>query len=115
MCNQQRLRSACAYAQSDQSLCELLQCSASVQLLSEHHLESLSLNGCCTGLSESSHVEMPHCCKSHVAAHFIYSLGLTCSARKLFFLHMKMKGTDKPAQSDQHLWYSFSFLERTSA
>ena len=39
-----------------------------VKLLNEHHLEVLSLNGGFTGLSESTHVKMPHCWKSHVAA-----------------------------------------------
>ena len=38
------------------------------KLLTEHHLEFLSLKGGCTGLSESIHVKMPHCWKSHVAA-----------------------------------------------
>ena len=37
-----------------------------VKLLTEHHLEFLSLTGGCTGLSESTHVKMPHCWKSHV-------------------------------------------------
>ena len=41
----------------------------SVKLLAEHHLEFLSLNGGCTGLSESTLVKMPHCWKSHVTAH----------------------------------------------
>ena len=40
-----------------------------VKLLTKHHLEFLSLKGGCTGLSESIHVKMPHCWKSHVAAH----------------------------------------------
>ena len=39
----------------------------SVKLLTEHHLEFLSLKGGCTGLSESIHVKMPHCWKPHVA------------------------------------------------
>ena len=38
-----------------------------VKLLNEHHLEFLSLKGDCTGLSESIHVKIPHCRKSHVA------------------------------------------------
>ena len=41
----------------------------SVRLLNEHNLEFLSLTGDCTGLSESALVKMPHCWKSHVAAH----------------------------------------------
>ena len=41
----------------------------SVKLLSEHHLEFLSLKGGYTGSSESTLVKMPHCWKSPVAAH----------------------------------------------
>ena len=71
MCDQQCLRSACAYAQSDQSLCLSLEYSLTVKLLTEQHLEFLSLKGGCTGSSESAHVKMPHCWKSHVTAHYI--------------------------------------------
>ena len=39
--------------------------SMGVKLLTEHHLELLSLKGGCTGLSESTHVKTPHCWKSH--------------------------------------------------
>ena len=41
----------------------------SVKLLTEHHLEFLSLNGGCTVSSETILVKMPHCWKSSVAAH----------------------------------------------
>ena len=68
MCDQQRLRPACAYAQSDQSLCSPLEYSMSVKLLTEHHLEFVSLTGGCTGSSESTLVKVPHCWNSHVAA-----------------------------------------------
>ena len=64
----QRLRSVCAYAQSDQSFCLSLEHSMTVKLLTEHYLEFLSLKGGCTGSSESTHVKMPHCWKSHIAA-----------------------------------------------
>ena len=40
----------------------------SIKLMSEHHLEFLSLKGGCTGSSESTLVKIPHCWKSHVAA-----------------------------------------------
>ena len=40
-----------------------------VKLLTEHYLEFLSFKGVCTGSSGSSLVKMPHCWKSHVAAH----------------------------------------------
>ena len=67
MCNQQRLRPACAYAQSDQSLYKSLDYSMNIKLLTEHHLEFLSLTGGCSGLSESTLVKMPHCWKPLVS------------------------------------------------
>ena len=66
----QGLRSACIYGQFDQSLCLSLENSMSVNLLTEHHLEFLSLKGGCTGSSESTFVKMPHCWKSQFTAHF---------------------------------------------
>ena len=42
----------------------------SVKLLTEHHLEFLSLKGSYTGLSESTLVKMSNCWKSHVMAQF---------------------------------------------
>ena len=61
-----------AHMRSLISLCLLLEYSTSVMLLTEHHLEFLSLKGGCRGSSESSLVKMPHCWKSHVAAHLLY-------------------------------------------
>ena len=47
-----------------------------VKLLTEHHLEFLSFTGGCRGSSESSHVKMPHCWKSHARAQlYIYLHG----------------------------------------
>ena len=43
-----------------------------VKLLTEHHLAFLSLKGGCRGLSESTHIKMPHCWKSHAMSHFFY-------------------------------------------
>ena len=40
-----------------------------VKLLTEHHLEFLSLKGGCTGLSESTLVKRPYSWKSYVATH----------------------------------------------
>ena len=62
MCDQQRLRPACAYAQTDQSLCWSREYYISVKLLTEHRLEFLSLKGGCTDSSESTLVKMPHSC-----------------------------------------------------
>ena len=51
----------------------------SIKLLTEPHLGFLTLKGGCTGLSESIHVKMPHCWKSHVAAHCYYDERWQCS------------------------------------
>ena len=67
-CALQSLRSACAYAQSDQSLCKSFEYSMTVKLLTEHHLEFLSLKGGCRGSSEFTHVKMSYCLKSHALA-----------------------------------------------
>ena len=80
MCDQRSLRSACTYAQSDQSLCWLLEDSISVKLLTEHHWKFLSLKSSCTGSYESILVKMPHCWKSHVAAHYCYHQQIGCPA-----------------------------------
>ena len=40
-----------------------------VKLLTEHHLEFLSLKGGCRGSSESTLVKISNCWKSHAAAH----------------------------------------------
>ena len=40
-----------------------------VKLLTEQHLEFLSLKGGCIGSSESTLVEMSNCWKSHATAH----------------------------------------------
>ena len=41
-----------------------------VKLMTEHHLEFLSLQGGCRGSSESTLVKMSHCWKSHAMAQF---------------------------------------------
>ena len=41
-----------------------------IKLLTERHLEFLSLKGGFTGLSESTLVKMSHCWKSHATAQF---------------------------------------------
>ena len=42
-----------------------------VKLLTEHHLEFLSLTGGCRGSSESTLVKMSNCWKSHAAAQIV--------------------------------------------
>ena len=71
ICDKQRLRSACAYAQSDRSLYWSLEYSMFVKLLTEHQLEFLILKGGRTGSSESTLIKMPHCWKLHVATFYL--------------------------------------------
>ena len=47
----------------------------SVKQQTEQHLEFLGLIGGCPALFESVHVKMPHCWKSHVAAHVLIRMG----------------------------------------
>ena len=65
MSDQQNLRSACAYAQSDQNLCFSLEYSLTVKLLTEHHLEFLTLKGGYTGLS--LHLSKCHIVGNHMS------------------------------------------------
>ena len=58
----------CVTSKAPQSLCWPLGYSMNVKLLTEHHLEYLSLKGACTSLSESTVVKMPLCWKSRVMA-----------------------------------------------
>ena len=44
-----------------------------VKLLTERHLEFLSLKGGCRGSSESTPVKMSNCWKSHAMAHISIS------------------------------------------
>ena len=48
-----------------------------VKLPTEHHLEFLSLKGGCRGSSESTHVKMSNCWKSHSAAKIISCIQVT--------------------------------------
>ena len=57
--------------QPKQSLCWSLEYSIPVKLLTEHHLECLSLKGGSRGSSESTLVKMSHCWKSCDAAHIL--------------------------------------------
>ena len=53
-----------------------------VKLLTEHHLEFLSLNGGCRGSYESTLFKMSNCWKSHATAHMYMRLnGKQCTAR----------------------------------
>ena len=53
-----------------------------VKLLTEHHLEFLSLTGGCAGSSESTLVKMSNCWKSHAAAQILLSRQLGAKAKR---------------------------------
>ena len=63
----------------DQSLCESLEYSMTVKLLTVQHLEFLSLTVGCVGLSESTLVKLTQCWKSHVVAQILWHVRLSCS------------------------------------
>ena len=65
-----------------------------VKLLTEHHLEFLSLEGGCTDSSESTHVKMPHCWKSHALAHL--ALQQIQSHSYLIFISHNKRESYKP-------------------
>ena len=52
-----------------------------VKILTEHHLEFLSLKGGCRGSSESTLAKMSPCWKSHALAHLlVQDLGIVLSS-----------------------------------
>ena len=58
-----------------------------VKLLNEHHFEFLSFKGGCRGSSESTHVKMPHCWKSHATAQILkWSSGMALAASRLCYI-----------------------------
>ena len=73
LCATSKVSERPAHMRSLIRLCWSLEYSISVKLLTEHHLKFLAYKGGCTGSSESTLVKMPHCWKSHVTAHIVFS------------------------------------------
>ena len=67
--------------------------------MTEQHLELLSFKGGCTGLSESTHVKMPHCWKSHDMAQIFTYLDLPLFSELL----RQYTGICQPLPHVQHL------------
>ena len=84
MCDQYRLLSAFAYAQSDKSLCLSLEYSMTVKLLTEHNLGFLRLKGGCTGSSECTHVKC-HIVEGHISR-LLFVWVLWCQISLVFYL-----------------------------
>ena len=66
-----------------------------IKLLNEQNLEFLSLKEGFTGSSESIHVKMPHCWKSHVAAQFCHSIRSNKDELYIFKILLKVGTPDK--------------------
>ena len=102
------LISACAYAQSYQSLCKSLKCSLTVKRLTGKRLEFLSLNKSYTGSSESTLVKIPHCLEST----FHGSIMLTVLKRTVS-KHMINKNSklcaERPSKKDQILVFKTDY------
>ena len=64
-----------------------------VKLLTEHHLEFLSLKGGCIGLSESTLVKIPHCWKSHFTAQLSFTEYIVIETRDTKLLHVSTRYT----------------------
>ena len=60
-----------------------------VKLLTEHHLEFLSFKRGCRGSSESTHVKMPHCWKSHALAQFLFRMDTQNKTVGVFSLYFR--------------------------
>ena len=63
-----------------------------VKLLTEHNLKFLGLKGGCRGSSESTHVKMQHCWKSHALALIVIVLfaGTPCPSQSMMSLVMDL-------------------------
>ena len=79
----------------------------SVKLLTEHHLEFLSLKIGCTGTSESTLVKMPHFWNSHVVSS---RLVFTEIDYKIYFWHTANTGLDPVAEGDQLIGSATGYL-----
>ena len=80
-----------------------------VNLLTDYHLGFISLNGGCTSSSESTLVKMPHCWKSHVAAHIsliVSTVFQPAHAVLLLVAISRNEGSGKPVQTRLSLFYS---------
>ena len=62
-----------------------------VKLLTEHHLEFLSLKRGCRGSSESTHVKMPYCWKSHALAPIFFLFHPHIHNELLFLITIKFR------------------------
>ena len=79
-----------------------------VKLLTEHHLEFLSLKGGCRGSSESTLVKMSNCWKSHVTAYGIFAISTNISRACSFVQHQLDTGICGSNRSNEHVFLSLN-------
>ena len=83
-----------------------------VKLLTEHHLEFLSLKGGCRGSSESTHVKMPHCWKPHALAQlFVYFSNVVQGNMRPISMEDIQYGVNKIKESKQTMKDSISMIQ----
>ena len=87
MCDQQGLRSACAYAQSGQSLCLSIECSVTIGLLTGRQLGLLCLKGWgAVWVRLGLHVSGGHIVGNHMPLLIYYPILLYTCALEIFLV-----------------------------
>ena len=80
-----------------------------VKLLTERHLEFLSITGGCRGPSESTLVKMSNCWKSHVAAHIVNASWAMVLIGSILMRHEGSVSCADPETLSKHI-YSTLFV-----
>ena len=85
-----------------------------VKLLTEHHLEPLSLTGGCRGSSESTHVKMTNCWKSHALAHIYFNCLKTVRCISHIEFHASISFLTEKSNTNITDTRGFSLIKSTS-
>ena len=117
MCDQQSLRPACAYAQSDHNLRYSLDYSISVKQVTEHHVEFPNLKGGCTGLAESTLVKNATLLEISCRGSIMYLIGSEwlslLASRKIIQCHYKIGTKPLPylyMLCNSYVWFVHLYL-----
>ena len=68
-------------------------------LTTEHPLEFLTLKGGCRGSSQSTHVKMSHCWKSHATAHIALDINQYWDQTRLSITHLLLPSLEGDVKS----------------
>ena len=101
MCDHQSLRSPCAYTQSDLRLSWSLKYSMTVDLLTEHHFEFISLKGGASQARLSLHLSKCHINGNHMSRlkYNIFWLGL------ILYIPVNSYGHVRTLSSPNHTFF----------